>query len=84
MLYCNYYQARVCPKECWFLTGILRSFEHLAFDRTIDAKTSTFEFFVPEGNDEHFVQLMHYFEKEGIVTGLIKMPNRLLDPSEVF
>ena len=84
MSHCLYYQARVVPAKCWFFVGIMRSFEHVCFDRTLDKQTSTFEFFVPEAMQEVFLTLMAYFEKEGIVTMLTELPNRLLDPNTVF
>lgn len=79
MMYCKYYQAQVREKDCWFLVAILRSFEHLAFDRTIDTETSTFEFFVPEAQVATFLELMNYFINMGLVTNLTEMPNRLTD-----
>lgn len=84
MDYCQYYQAQVIPSKCWFFVGVLRSFEHVCFDRTLDKETSTFEFFVPEDMQKVFLELMDYFKKEGIVTTLTQLPNRLLDPLEKF
>lgn len=57
-------------------TAIIRSYEHLAFDRTLDAKTSTFEFFVPHGHVVPFRKLMQRLETEGLVADLIELPNR--------
>ena len=74
-----YYQAHVVSQECWFLVAVLRSFEHLAFDRTYDVGGSIFEFFVSPDSQEPFLELMHYFEREGIVTNLQQLPNRLAD-----
>lgn len=79
MNYCSYYQAHVRPTDGWFLTGVLRSFEHLAFDRTLDTPASIFEFFVPIEQECYFIQIMDYLNKQGIVTNLQKLPNRLLD-----
>ena len=80
MSYCQYYQAHVVEKEAWFLTGVLRSFEHLAFDRTLDKETSTFEFFVTEDLEPMFLILMSSLQEQGVISSLTKMPNRLLDP----
>ena len=76
-MYCSYYQAHVERELCWFVTASLRSYEHVAFDRTLDPSTSLFEFFVPETTEKYFLEVMAYFEAEGLVTGLRKMPNRL-------
>lgn len=77
MSYCLYYQAHVPREHCWFLTAILRGYEHVAFDRTIDKQNSIFEFFVPEGMEPIFLSIMDRFEKEGVIRDLKKLPNRL-------
>ena len=82
MHYCFYYQAHVVPAQCWFLVGILRSFEHMAFDRTLDKSTSLFEFFVPEGQEHSFIIVMQYLIERGIVINLRKLDNRLMDPCQ--
>lgn len=77
MPYSAYYQAIVKKELCWRLTAILRSYEHLAFDRTIDNATSRFEFFVSPDLEDYFLKLMDYFIKIGIISDLQKLPNRL-------
>lgn len=84
MSFCRYYQAQVVPTQCWFFVGVLRSFEHVCFDRTRDTATSTFEFFVPEDQRGIFLQLMHYFSEQGIISAFQELPNRLLDPDARF
>lgn len=84
MDHCLYYQAQVDRKYCWFLVGILKSFEHMAFDRTIDKEKSIFEFYVPSCMKIYFEPLMDYFIKEGIVFDLKKLPNRLLVPDQTL
>jgi len=77
MDYCLYYQAYVKRELCWFLVGVLRSYEHMAFDRTIDKQKSIFEFFVPQGMQEQFEELMDRFLTMGIVTSYFQLENRL-------
>lgn len=77
--YSLYYTANVTRELCWFLTATLRSYEHIAFDRTLDATTSLFEFFVPNEMEFYFLDVMDYFQKEGIIHNLQKLPNRLVD-----
>jgi hypothetical protein len=77
MSYCAYYQAHVPRATCWFFVAALRSYEHLAFDRTFDTASSTFEFFVPTDLESYFIELMNYFQAEGIISNLTKLPNRL-------
>lgn len=66
------------------LVSVLRSFEHVVFDRTIDKAASVFEFYVPAGQEKTFLEIMTYFEKEGIVVDLTKKENRLKNPDEVL
>ena len=76
-LYCSYYQAYVECELCWFVTASLRSYEHVAFDRTLDPATSLFEFFVPTSTEKYFLEVMAYFESQGLIFDLKKLPNRL-------
>lgn len=79
MKFGSYYQAQVDPAQAWFFVGALRSFEHMAFDRTLDVASSRFEFFVPEDTEKYFLEFMHYFEQQKIVFNVAKMDNRLSD-----
>ena len=76
-MYCLYYQAKITREKCWFFTAILRSHEHLAFDRTIDTKNSIFEFFVPELNQQEFEDLMQHLSCIGLVSNLQCLSNRI-------
>ena len=73
-----YYQAEVDPALTWYFVAILRSFEHIAFDRTKDAQTGTFEFFVPYDTECYFKDIMAHFEREHIVSNLRTLDNRLI------
>lgn len=77
-LYCSYYQAQVTQELCWFLVAVLRSFEHIAFDRTLDKTTSTFEFFVPQDTEPYFLEVMDYLKTKQVVITCEKLPNRLV------
>ena len=81
-LYCSYYQAHVERELCWYVTATLRSYEHISFDRTLDPATSLFEFFVPTTTETTFLTVMAYFQSEGLVHDLKKLPNRLKDLTE--
>ncbi len=78
MSYCLYYKAHIKRADCWFFVAILRSFEHLAFDRTLDTQESVFEFFVPQATEKYFLEMMAYFQEQGIVTDLVQVPNRFM------
>ena len=79
--YCLYYQARIQKEMAWFFVGCLKSCDHLAFDRTIDAENDIFEFFVPVDMEDRFVGFMRHFEQLGMVTDFIQKRNRLIDES---
>lgn len=83
-MYSVYYQAQVQREYVWFLTAVLRSFEHLAFDRTLDVKNSIFEFFVSPECEQYFLELFNYFKEQGIVIYFEKLPNRLIDQNAVL
>ncbi len=73
-----YYQAHIKREQCWFLTAVLRSYEHVAFDRTIDVQNSIFEFFVPHHMHKEFLYVIQELEKRGVVLSYNQLPNRLV------
>lgn len=79
MYYCAYYQARVARATTWFFTSVLRSYEHLAFDRTLEKTDGIFEFFVPQGMEPYFVEFMEDMHKMGMVSDIKKLDNRLMN-----
>jgi hypothetical protein len=81
---CYYYQAIIETSQCWFVVGVLRSFEHLAFDRTLDKQKSLFEFFVPGQQEANFLGVMDFFIAQGVVTEFQKLDNRLSDPHQAL
>ena len=80
---CRYYQAHINRPLCWFFVAVLRSMEHMAFDRTLDKESSLFEFFVPDSTDKFFKEVMEAFHKRGVVLDWKELPNRLDDPNEL-
>lgn len=81
-MYCSYYQAHVKKETGWFVVGILKSFEHMMFDRTVNVENSIFEFFVSPAAEQYFLQVMTYLEQEGYISDLKKLPNRLMNSLE--
>jgi hypothetical protein len=79
MRYSLYYQANVDKTNTWFLTATLRSFEHLAFDRCLQKEQNLFEFFVPQDLEPYFIEIMQYYLQNGIITNLVKLPNRFVN-----
>lgn len=77
-MYCQYYQAIVNIPYTHFITGILRSQEHLVFERALDGKNSSIiEFFVPDDSEEKFTSIMQDFIELGYVFSFEKKENRL-------
>ncbi len=83
MKYCFYYQAQVERSKAWLLVGIMRSYEHLVFDRTLNKEESIFEFFVAPDLHTYFLEVMKYFQECGIVSNFREYPNRLIDQNQV-
>ena len=54
----SYYQAQVKPSQTWYFVAILRSFEHMVFDRTFNVTQGIFEFFVPPDTEKYFLQVI--------------------------
>ena len=84
MGYSLYYQAHVVKKETWFFVAILRSFEHMSFDRTLIKETSMFELYVAPETERYFIELMNYFLETGVITCFEKKENRLRDPEALL
>lgn len=82
MRYCPYYTAFVDKKFCWYVVAILKSYEHLAFDRTLDTESNLFEFYVTPAREQEFLDLLHYFEQNYLIHDLKKCTNRLSDPTQ--
>lgn len=76
MCYSKYYQAVVQKEKTWFFTAALRSYEDLAFERTFDPSTATFEFFVSPDYQQDFLDFISYFKEVGIVSQFVELPNR--------
>lgn len=74
---CLYYQASVIIKTTNLFVATFRFYEHIAFDRTLDAKMGIFEFFVPASQEELFLKVMRYLESLNLVHSLTKAENRL-------
>ena len=74
--YCLYYHVAVEKQKTWFVVGIMRNEDHLAFERTLAGQNNILEFFVPEALEQPFLILMEMLKKSGCVLGWSKLPNR--------
>ena len=82
MNYSLYYQAHATRELSWMITSALRFSEHIAFDRAFDKDQSIFEFFVSPDGEDVFLDVMHKLEKQGILSNIKKLPNRLAPVDE--
>jgi len=82
-LYCHYYQAHVMRDQAWFFVAVVRSYEHVMFDRTFDVHESIFEFFVPKDMEKPFLEIMSILQEQGIISDVHRLDNRLLDPTQI-
>jgi len=84
MNYCTYYQAEIDRSRTWLFVALIRSYEHLAFDRTVNQETSTFEFYVPPMQASRFEAIMQELIADGLVHNLRQLPNRLKDSQAIL
>lgn len=80
--YCIYYQAQV--KQAWLLAALLKSYEHVAFDRTLNVERQIFEFFVPVGCQAQFLEFMQVMVAENVICDLVELPNRLITAENIW
>lgn len=81
--YCPYYVANVDRHQSYYFVAIIKAFDNMVFDRTIDVEHSLFEFFVAPAYEQLFLDVMATFEAQGLVKNLRKLPNRLENPEEL-
>ena len=74
--YSLYYQVRVDRQKTWFVVGVMRNEDHLAFERTLEGQREILEFFVPRDQEQNFLILMEMLKKRGCVFEWNKQPNR--------
>ncbi len=78
---CSYYQVTIDRPSGWFVGATLHSFEHLAFERTIDMHGAINEYFVTEELEPLFLECLQGLQRLGAVKEIKKLPNRLLEPN---
>ena len=76
---CAYYQVTIDRPQGWFIGATMHSFEHLAFERTIDAEAGINEYFVPQELEEQFLACIDGLVRMGAVKEVKKLPNRLVE-----
>ena len=74
--YCLYYQAQVNIEKTWFVVGIFRNEDHIAFERTLDNDHSILEFFVPPDQESDFLKIIKALKNRGYLFSCEKLDNR--------
>ncbi len=77
-MYSQYYQAKVIKKKTWFVSGVFRNENNIAFARALEGYKDVFEFFVPQDQEEYFLYVINYLKNTGYVLSFEKKPNRLI------
>lgn len=76
-IYSCYYQVYIDKSRGWFFVGILRSFENMAFDRTLDKENALFEIFVAPDYEQDFLDVMQRMQDHKVVITWQRLPNRM-------
>lgn len=76
-MYSKYYTAKSLKSMTWFVFGVFRNEENVAFGRTLDKKESLLEFFVSPNYEAHFLKVANCLIKNGYLFELKESENRL-------
>jgi len=68
-----YYQVQIDKSRGWFFVGVLRSFENIAFDRTIQKESALFEIFVAPDLELEFLDIMQRLQNCDVVIDVQKL-----------
>lgn len=77
-MYCKYYQAKVNVTTTWFVMGIFRAEDGVAFERTLEHAHEQLEFFVPHEYEERFIEIMNALQQQGHIITFSELANRYL------
>ncbi|MGD1997876.1 MAG: hypothetical protein PVJ92_03105 [Candidatus Dependentiae bacterium] len=80
-MFCTYYYAQAVKEKMWLLMAHLKSFDSIAFHRTVDGTNDQMEFFVPPAHDKLFRHFLELYTKEGILEWYEQRENRLAGKS---
>ena len=64
-------------KQTWFVLGIIRNEENVAFERSIDKAKGILEFYVPTECEPQFIRIINILKNDGYITNITKQRNRL-------
>ena len=61
----------------WFFSAVLKSIEHVAFDRTLDPARGEVELFIAPDAVKEIDSFLHEMRSRGVVTSYASAANRL-------
>lgn len=73
--YCLFYRITVNVQTTWFVIGIFRNEDHLAFERTNSEDNSQLDFFVPHACKESFLGIITSLHAQGYVIAYQELQN---------
>lgn len=62
-----YFRAVARTEKIWLIVSLLKTFDNIAYHRTIDNSSNIMEFSVPEGMLSDFLLLMGYCQRENLI-----------------
>ena len=76
--YCLFYRITVTIQTTWFVVGIFRNEDHLAFERTNEEDNSQLDFFVPEACKDDFLGIVSALHAQGHILSYQQLTNPLI------
>ena len=65
--FCLFYEVNVKIENTWFVVGVFRNEDHLAFERTSDNDRSVLEFYIPSACEKEFLHIINALQLQGDV-----------------
>ena len=73
--YSLFYRVKITVEKTWFVVGVFRNEDYLAFERTSEEDNATLDFFVPHACEEQFVSIIYALRDKGYVIAYEKAVN---------
>jgi len=73
--FCLFYRITIKVEYTWFVVGIFRNEDHLAFERTDEENNAILDFFVPAAGEQEFLSIIYDLHAKGYVLGYQKGNN---------
>lgn len=67
----------IVPQKSCIIAALVRSCEHVVFDRTYSVDSNILEFFVPTGQEQEFLAIIELLTQRNLLSNVTKLPNRI-------